>query len=428
MRAKITDRFIKDGIFGGAALPDGQFPPAGDREVRDTVLTGFALIVRKSGVLTFCLRYRNESGQARKFTIGRYGDLTPTKARQIAQRKLGEVRTGVDVQAKRTTSKREAQRAKSRSLRGFIDHQYRAWLLTERKSGPSTLARIEANFADWYDRPLDQINTWLVTNWRSSKLRAGARKSTVNRDISALKALMSKAVEWDVIDQHPLRDLKPVREDKAGTTRFLSQQEETRLREALDVRQDRQRAQRRAYRKWQIERGQGPLPLLDGAAFTDHLKPIVILALNTGLRRGEIFNLQRRDVDLAHRLLTVRGENAKSGHTRVIPLNTEAHSVISDWLAEQGNQDILYLFPSPKTGVRLVTIKTAWRDLMSLARLRDFRFHDLRHTFASNLAMKGADLYSIKELLGHADVTTTQRYAHLAPEHRSRVVELLVAT
>ena len=86
------------------------------------------------------------------------------------------------------------------------------------------------------------------------------------------------------------------------------------------------------------------------------------------------------------------------------------------------------MFPSPKTGVRLVTIKTAWRDLMSLARLRDFRFHDLRHTFASNLAMKGADLYSIKELLGHADVTTTQRYAHLAPEHRSRVVELLVAT
>ena len=223
-----------------------------------------------------------------------------------------------------------------------------------------------------------------------------------------------------------MRDLKPVREDKTGTTRFLSQQEETRLRKAIDARQDRHRAQRRAYRKWQLERDQDPLPSLDGAVFTDHLKPIVILALNTGLRRGEIFNLQRRDVDLNHRLLTIRGENAKSGHTRVVPLNSEAHSVIRNWMADQGDQDSIYLFPSPKTGVRLVTIKTAWRDLMRLARLREFRFHDLRHTFASNLAMRGADLYSIKELLGHADVTTTQRYAHLAPEHRSKVVELLV--
>jgi site-specific recombinase XerD len=334
----------------------------------------------------------------------------------------------VDVQAKRAISRLEARRAKSRSLRGFIDHQYRVWLLTERKSGAATLARIWANFADWYDRPLDQINTWLVTNWRTSKLRAGASKSTVNRDISALKALMSKAVEWDVIDQHPLRDLKPVREDKTGTTRFLNQPEETRLREALDTRQYRQRAQRHAYRKWQLERGRAPLPTLDGTGFTDHLKPIVILALNTGLRRGELFNLKRRDIDLTHRLLTVRGENAKSGHTRVIPLNTEAYSVVHSWLNEQRDQGSNYLFPSPKTGGRLVTIKTAWRDLTSLAELREFRFHDLRHTFASNLAMKGADLYSIKELLGHADVTTTQRYAHLAPEHRSKVVELLIAT
>jgi len=428
MRAKITDRFIKDGVLRGAALPAGLFPPVSDIEIRDISLTGFVLIARKTSILTFCLRYRNENGQARKFTIGKYGDLTTTKARQIAQRKLAEVRTGVDVQAQRTISRREAERVKSRSLHGFIDHQYRDWLLTERKSGAATLARIEGNFGDWYDRPLEQINTWLVTNWRSKKLRAGAHKATVNRDISALKALISKAVEWDVIDQHPLRELKPLREDKTGATRFLSEREELCLRKALDERQDRQRAQRQAYRKWQLARSQDPLPSLANATFTDHLKPIVILALNTGLRRGELFKLQRRDLDLTHRLLTVRGEDAKSGHTRIIPLNSEAHDAVHDWLHERENGDNTYVFPSPRTGIKLVTIKTAWQELMKLAKLQGFRFHDLRHTFASNLAMKGADLYSIKELLGHADVTTTQRYAHLAPEHRSKIVELLVAT
>ncbi len=82
---------------------------------------------------------------------------------------------------------------------------------------------------------------------------------------------------------------------------------------------------------------------------------------------------------------------------------------------------------SKASGGRLTDIKTAWGNLVKAAELDDFRFHDLRHTFASNLVMAGVDLNTVRELLGHSDIKMTLRYAHLAPEHKAAAVELLVA-
>ncbi len=425
MRAKITDRFIKENVLKGRSLPDQIFPPEKDVEIRDTSLVGLSLIVRKSSVLSFCLRYRNERGQARKYTIGKYGAVTTTKARDIAQRKLGEVKSGIDIQALKIHSRMEGAKEQSRSLEGFIEEMYRDWITTERKSGEATLARIQLNFGDWYGRPIVDINTWLVTNWRTRKLKRGAQRSTINRDVAALKALISKAVEWNIVENHPLRDLKPLKVDKTGVIRFLTDDEERRLREALDSRQEKQKQQRDSFIEWQRARGKDELPALTKTIYTDHIKPIVILALNTGMRRGEIFNLRRRDIDINQKILTVRGSGAKSGHTRIIPLNQEAFTLLSKWLEVKEGTDEDYVFASPKSGGRLTNIKSAWQELMKLASIKNFRFHDLRHTFASNLVMKGADLYSVKELLGHASIDTTQRYAHLAPEHKSKVVDLL---
>jgi site-specific recombinase XerD len=425
MRAKITDRFVKESVLKARSLPDQIFPPAMDIEIRDTSLIGFSLIVRKSAVLSFCVRYRNEAGLAKKFTIGKYGAVTTTKAREIAQLRLGEVKSGIDVQALKIRSKIEGAKERSRSLEGFIEEMYQNWITTERKSGEATLARIESNFGEWYGRPIVDINTWLVTNWRTVKIKGGAQRSTINRDVVALKALISKAVEWKIIEHHPLRDLKPLKEDKAGVIRFLTDDEEARLRKALDIRQERQRRQRSTYIEWQSSRNKDELPTLDQITHTDHIKPIVLLDLNTGMRRGEIFNLRLRDIDLHQKLLTVRGGGSKSGQTRIIPLNQEAFQILTAWLAERRDARDDYVFASPVTGRRLTSIKSAWRGLMNLAGIKSFRFHDLRHTFASNLVMKGADLYSVKELLGHANIETTQRYAHLAPEHKSKIVELL---
>ena len=145
---------------------------------------------------------------------------------------------------------------------------------------------------------------------------------------------------------------------------------------------------------------------------------------DTGLRRGEVFNLRWSDVDLEKKQLTVEGATSKSGQTRHIPLNSEAASILTNWRAQAQGQ---WVFTSPVTNKKFDNIKKSWEGLRSRAGVPDFWFHDLRHTFASKLVMAGEDLYVIKELLGHSTIQMTERYAHLAPEHKVRAVEKLTA-
>ena len=98
--------------------------------------------------------------------------------------------------------------------------------------------------------------------------------------------------------------------------------------------------------------------------------------------------------------------------------------VLMAWKETCSPNDYL-VFSSPAGGV-LTTIKTAWSGLLKKADIRDFRFHDLRHHFASIMTMGGIDLNTIRELLGHSDFTTTLRYAHLADSHKADAVALLV--
>ncbi len=142
--------------------------------------------------------------------------------------------------------------------------------------------------------------------------------------------------------------------------------------------------------------------------------------MNTGLRRGEIFDLAWHNVDLKKRNLTVEGIKAKSGHTRHVPLNGEATEVLLVWRNKTSSRHLV--FPSPKTKKRFANINNSWEQLRDKAKLKDFRFHDLRHTFASKLVMRGVDLNIVRELLGHASIDMTLRYAHLSPKAKADAV------
>lgn len=125
-------------------------------------------------------------------------------------------------------------------------------------------------------------------------------------------------------------------------------------------------------------------------------------------------------------MVTVRGEDAKTGQTRHVPLNSEAATVATTWRPSSYEPDAC-VFPSSEEWTPLAYIRKAWTGVLDAALVKAFRFHDLRHTFASNLVMAGVDLNTVRELLGHKSITMTLRYAHLAPQHKAAAVELLVA-
>ena len=222
----------------------------------------------------------------------------------------------------------------------------------------------------------------------------------------------------------PVAKLKPERTDRFPVVRFLSPAEEDRLMAALDAREERLREERDRANAWRRERGYAELPDLRAVPFADLLKVVVLVSLNTGCRRNEVFSLQWRDVDLDRGFLSVRGESAKSGATRHVPLNQCLRDALADWKAQTTGQGGL-VFPTPKTGGKLDNLNSSWRALLKAAQIEHFRWHDQRHHFASKLVMAGASLNSVRALLGHASMTMTVRYAHLSNEHLIGVVELL---
>ncbi len=123
------------------------------------------------------------------------------------------------------------------------------------------------------------------------------------------------------------------------------------------------------------------------------------------MRRGELFNLKWFDVDFARGVIHVR--NTKTDRDRVVPMNEDVRQMLERQPKASG-----YVFPSPRTGERLVDIKYKFDEARKAAGISDFRFHDLQHTTATRLADAGENVVVIAELLGHGDIRTTKRYSH----------------
>jgi integrase len=209
--------------------------------------------------------------------------------------------------------------------------------------------------------------------------------ATVNRELAVLSAVLPLAVDDELIPSNPCRRVKPLRTDNQRS-RYLSYDEEKRLLAALD--------------------GQ------------DWLKNVVTMAIHTGMRRGEIFKLRWFDVDFSRGVIHVR--DTKTAKDRDVPMSGAVREMLERQPKTGG-----HVFPSPKTGGQLVDIKRPFGLACDAAKIKDLRFHDLRHTAATRMADAGINVVVIAEILGHGDIRTTKRYAHAMDEAKREAVEKL---
>ena len=201
--------------------------------------------------------------------------------------------------------------------------------MEHRRSGESTVAILKSSFVDLLDLELEAVSVKHVEAWRTGLTRRGLKVASINRKVTALKAALNWAYKRGIIKAYPLVRLEMLRDESDHRVRYLSGEERERLFEALDARERRLREERTRYNQWLKARGKTPLPSLDKAPFADHLKPMILVSLNTGIRQGSLFALRWSDIGLKEAILTVRAASSKSGKTIRIPLNRTAREALS---------------------------------------------------------------------------------------------------
>lgn len=403
MKAKITQKLI-----------NSLQPQEKHYRVFDTDQPGLFIRVQPSGHMAYMVSWARN----RERSLGRVGTLTLAQARTEAARYLADAHEHGEPLAV-TQNRRNAN---TPTLREFLDDTYLPWFKAHHKGYDKTLHTLDNNFSSIMVRRLNEITGRDLELVRTSWLTGGNKPATANRKMGTISGVFSRAAEWGLIAEHPLERLKQLKVDSKGQVRYLSPDEAKRLRGALDARQEQMRAERDSANKWRQERDRQPLEDLRAVTFTDHLKPMILLALNTGVRRGELFSLKWSDVNFTAKTITVVGATAKTSETRHIPTNKESLATLQEW-QKQGD-GVGYVFAG-QGGGRMEDVKSAWLKLLERAQIQGFRWHDMRHDFASRLVTAGVPLNTVRDLLGHSDIKMTLRYAHLAPGTKAAAVDLI---
>jgi integrase len=386
--------------------------------ITDDEIKKLKLYVGTGGSKVWYLYYYDLDGKKASKKLGAADKLTVAQARMLAQDVGGRVIRGESVKKEKPTPKL--------TYGEFLRDHYEPWVTANRKTGRETIQIIKSSFGFLMPRPIAELSVLEIEQWRTKRLSEGRKAATLNRQITALQATLSWAFDREIIERKPLEKLGRLSEaDSDKKVRYLSTDERERLFKALDEREERFRTGRDNHNQWSQEREYSTLPNLRTAHFVDHLKPMIIVSLNTGIRQGSLFRLRWSDIDFQEGILTVRAVNAKNEKMVHIPMNETLTHTLIKWKEQTGGDGEKLVFPSPKSGEVMDNCKSAWAKLLKDAGITNFRWHDMRHDFASHLVMNGVDLNTVRELMGHADLKMTLRYAHLAPAVKMKAVETL---
>lgn len=231
---------------------------------------------------------------------------------------------------------------------------------------------------------LEKITPTRIEDFKARMLEKYS-KAYVNRYLACLKTIFNLGIKNELITYNPMKAVKMLKEDNQKI-RYLTEDEESRLFEFLP----------------------------------EHLKPIVICALQTGLRKSNILQLRWELVDLDFRFIEVLAQNNKGHKIIKIPISDKLLKVF-----ESLPRISEYVFANPLTGLPYKDISEGFNNALKKAKIENFRFHDLRHTVATRLVEKGIDLRVVQEIMAHSTIVTTQRYMHPTPKRKLEAIEVL---
>ena len=360
--------------------------PAGDRDAVfwDGELLGFGVRVYSSGAKVYVAQTRR-NGRSKRVTVGRHGVISAAQARRRAALIISRLKAGEEPLPPRARPAEENRvtvaELADRFLREYVAVRCKPW----------TMITYRGALDLWILPALGWMQVGAVTHAHVSALHYRLRDIPyrANQVVAILNRLFSLAELWGLRREgtHPCRSIRKYREHHRE--RFLSEEEFRRLGRVLE----------------EVEAGEGRKR---GRSLGVPVAAAIRLLILTGCRRNEILTLEWEDVDLEAGELRLR--DSKTG-PRVVPLSTAAVSVLAALPRVPGNP---WVITGAKPGGRLSNLNEHWLRIRERAGLEGVRLHDLRHSFASRALALGESLSTIGRLLGHGQVTTTARYAHLA--------------
>lgn len=350
----------------------------------DNAITGFILEVRATGGMTYSLRYRDVYGKQRQHKIGDAKSITFDKARQAAQ----VLRSKVVLGGNPSEDKKAIRQVPT--LADFIRNNYIPHIHLHRRNFQSTISFLNIHILPRYGSfHLDQITAAMISEGHQA-MRSKEYAPAMSNKLPVLFKIMFNLAKKQKVPgaaENPANGVTLFQLNNAKE-RYLTSEETVRLHEALERSDNTQ------------------------------LKYIVALMLMFGCRKRELLDAKWEDVDLDRR--NWRIPMSKTGKARNIPLSGKALEVLQQlprW------KECPYVVPNPETQKPYVSLFLSWDTARKRAGLAEVRMHDLRHSFASNLVNAGQSIYVVGKLLGHSQVKTTQRYAHLSDATMHAAVE-----
>ena len=339
----------------------------------DERMPGLLLKVLPSGRKTYYIRYKNPKKVNCQRKIGNAEILSLSQARALARRKLAEIAMGED-------PFKDAPVNLSPTLEAFAENDYIPYVKTYKKSWEMDISRIRNHLLPYFGtmrmKDIEKRDVVQLINDQLPTYKPGS----INRVIILLRYMFNLAIKWEIegVFRNPTAGI-PLLKENNQVERFLSAEEAKALLIA-------------------IKASKNPM-----------LQHIVSMLILTGARKREVLDAKWEDFDMER--TSWRIPNTKAGKARIVPLSDTATALLTKLRKKNRSP---YAFANPITLKPYKSIYYSWHTARKEAGLDDVRIHDLRHSFASFLVNAGRSLYEVQTLLGHTQIKTTQRYAHLS--------------